>query len=204
METIAVLQAKMRLAKAEKALGALKAATKIEEAEEAWTDFLLAAATIYSKLQQGSKGNTKSQLWFTGKKRERKDDPLLRYLHFARNSDEHGIERVAEVTPSNAFFGRKLGFNERVPVQFQKLDPTTNQPEDQIHDGVFAGPTLKPIRAHDRRFGDYCDPPEKHRGEDILFANFVDGIATAALPYLRELVAEAETLVSDRSSAIAK
>jgi hypothetical protein len=88
MNPSAVLQAKQRLLKLEKALSALRSATTVEDAEEAWTDFLLAASTIYSKLEQGSKGYAKTEPWFGKKKKERKDDPLLRYLHYARNSDE--------------------------------------------------------------------------------------------------------------------
>jgi hypothetical protein len=52
MDAIAVEQAKGRLRRAEKAIQALEAADSFEAAEEAWTDFLLAAGTIYSKLEQ--------------------------------------------------------------------------------------------------------------------------------------------------------
>jgi hypothetical protein len=94
MNADAIDQAKSRLSRAEKALAALSAAKAIEEAEAAWTDFLIAAATIYSKLEQGAKGSGRCEGWFGQKKKARKDDQLLRYLHFARNSNEHGIERV--------------------------------------------------------------------------------------------------------------
>jgi hypothetical protein len=190
-------QAKARLARANKAIEAFSAATKIEEAEEAWTDFLLAAATIYSKLEQGAKGNPKSQTWFGNKKKERKSDPLLRYLHFARNSNEHGIERVAETTPPNYYFqeGRQLKFNERIPTKFQKVDPATNQPTGDFMDGMFAGPTLRPVRAHDRRFGDYCDPPDEHLGQTVEYGiSFCYDIGVIGLRYLTRLISEAEQL----------
>jgi hypothetical protein len=168
MDVLAVEQAKARLAKAERALIAFRSATKIEDAEEAWSDFLIAASTIYSKLEQGSKASPSSQGWFGRKKKERKDDPLLRYLHFARNSDEHGIERVVTTSKDNfAIGGRKLGFNERVPVTVQLADPVTRQPIGEKRDAVLAGPTLKPVRANDRRFGDFCDPPTTHMGQHI-------------------------------------
>jgi hypothetical protein len=197
MDALAVAQAKSRLSKAEKAMHALKAATNTEAAEEAWTDFLLASSTIYSKLEQGSKGHHQSQGWFGRKKRERKDDPLLRYLHFSRNSDEHGIVRVAATTNENfGIDGRALRFNERRPYKAQLLDPTTRQPSGRVLDVVIAGPTLKSIRVTDSRFGDHCDPPTTHMNQPILYSDFVDSLAEAALGYLKALVAEAEALIA--------
>ncbi len=198
MDAIAVELAKSRLAKTNKALAALKAATNYEQAEEAWTDFLLAAATIYSKLEQGSKGDGKSRGWFGQEEKERRDDPLLRYLHYARNSDEHGIERVAGYTGDNYDLGgRKLRFNERIPYQAQQLDKVSNETFGEKHEVVLAGPTLKPIRVHDRRFNDYCDPPDEHQGKHVRFSSFVIDIVEAAIPYLTELVSEAEALASN-------
>jgi hypothetical protein len=195
MNADALNQAKSRLIRAEKALAAIGAAKAIEDAEAAWTDFLLAAATIYSKLEQGAKGSGKCQGWFGRKKKERKDDPLLRYLHFARNSDEHGIERVVAQSPSNLHRGRPLSFNERIPVKLQPLDPVTNQFTGEWIDGVMAGPTIRPIRAHDRRFNDHCDPPTEHLGHPINFGgNFCYEIGALALIYLRSLLQEAESL----------
>jgi hypothetical protein len=168
MDAVAVAQARVSLVKAEKSLASLKAATKIEDAEEAWTDFLMATSRIYAKLEQGSKANGGSQGWFGRKKKERKDDELLRYLHFARNSDEHGIERVAATSGDNfGLDGRKRRFNERQPYKAQMLDQVTQEPVGETVDVVIAGPTLKPIRVTDSRFGDFCDPPKTHRGKPI-------------------------------------
>jgi hypothetical protein len=78
MDPQAVDQAKARLRKAKKALDALKKANDFEPAEDAWSDFLLAAAAIYSKLEQGAKSKGASAGWFGRKKKERKDDPFKR------------------------------------------------------------------------------------------------------------------------------
>jgi hypothetical protein len=69
MDSQAVEQAQSRLRRAKKALEALKTATNYEEAEEAWSDLLLASATIYSKLEQGSKSKGTSAGWFGRKKK---------------------------------------------------------------------------------------------------------------------------------------
>lgn len=200
MEPSAIAQARARLVKAEKALASFEAATTLEDAEEAWSDFLLAASTIYSKLEQGSKGHNRSAPWFGKKKKERRDDDLLRYLHFARNSDEHGIQRVSATTgPNFRGDGRAMRFNEREYVKMQKVNRQSGEPEGPLIDGVLAGPTLKPVRATDSRYGDYCDPPEIHLGEAIKYCSFVDGLAKAAIPYLRQLIEEAQELADSPS-----
>jgi hypothetical protein len=202
MDIHAVKQAKLRLIKAEKALAIMQAAKTLDDTEEAWTDFLIAAATIYSKLEQGSKQNPISKGWYERKKGERRKDPLLRYLHFARNSNEHGIERVVESTGENrdALTGRKLEVNERVPTTVQQVDPITGQTFGPISKAVMAGPSLRPMRAHDRRFNDYCDPPETHLGQPLEFMDFADVLAEAAMPYLRKLVGDAEALTDVKAS----
>jgi hypothetical protein len=62
-------------------------------------------------------------------------------------------------------------------------------------EGVIAGPTLRPIRAHDRRYNDYCDPPTEHLSRPINFGgNFCYEVGALGLDYLRALIQEAEGL----------
>ncbi len=52
------------------------------------------------------------------------------------------------------------------------------------------------IRVYDRRFGDHCDPPTSHLGNEIgLEDNHLIGVAALGLAYLKKLIAEAKTLV---------
>lgn len=193
VKAAAVEQAKTKLAKAERSLQSLKEASGFEMAEDAWTDFLLAVSGIYSKLEQGSKGEGKSEAWFGKKKYDRKKDQLLRYLHFARNADEHGIERIVIRDQGSSFLRRKMKFGERVPVRISPVDPSTGLlgPSDEA---FVPGPALGLIRVHDRRFGDSCDPPTEHLGNTIEH-RFPYDTAINAMPYLRTLISEAEGLV---------
>lgn len=196
MDAQAVEQARGRLRRADKALYALKTATGYEEAEEAWSDFLLAASTIYSKLEQGSKSRGSSAGWYGRKKNERKVDPLLRFLHHARNSDEHGIERVAERGGNLRDLGGKpLMFNEyREHVITDVRDGTTGEIKLQNIKAILHGPSLVMIRVHDR--GIYYDPPTTCMGKTIeVEDNSLIGIAGLGLEYLTKLVTEAETLI---------
>jgi hypothetical protein len=63
------------------------------------------SSTIYSKLEQGAKGCGPSDAWFGRKKYDRKTDPLLRYIHHARNADEHGLEAVTSHDPASLSVG---------------------------------------------------------------------------------------------------
>src|SRR6516165_1236564 len=91
MKAIGLDSARERLRRAHSAFERLERATTNKDRETAWSDFLLASHAVYSKLEQGSKGCGKSQAWFGRKKHERKNDELLRYIHHARNIDDHGI-----------------------------------------------------------------------------------------------------------------
>jgi hypothetical protein len=197
MDPNAVEQAKRRWERAEKAMQDLRDAKEFEAAENAWIDFLHAAGTIYTKLEQGAKISGKSQGWFGLKKKERKDDLVLRYLHFARNSDEHGIERLVTEFAGSALgvkeLGQKLAFNEKAHVRVKRVDPITNQPDGLETDGIIEGPCMRLVRATDKRFNDYCDPPENCDGTVIYCSPNILG--ACALPRLQKIISEARGLI---------
>ena len=191
MEHDALVQARQRFARATEALEDLERAASYNEAESAWSDFLLATSTIFSKLEQGAKGQGKSTAWFGRQKRRRKIDPVLQYLHFARNSDEHGIKRVTERHPDSNWQGKPKAFWEREELELEKVDKETGEPTGLKFKAWATGPRLSLVRASDSRFGDYCDPPtlEGELPNDPL------AVAKAALPILDEILVEAEELV---------
>ena len=187
----AIEQAKIRLQKAEQALSALRSAEYFDDAEIAWSDFLIACAGIYSKLEQGAKGFPKSEPWYGTEKNLRKKDPLLRYLHFARNADEHGIERVTDRSIDNL----NLKFNERQHKQMRLVNQQTHDPIGDPIDVIVAGPTIKLIRIYDKRFGDFADPPQTHLGCPTAFGStFPDELGDLAITYLRSMIGRAEKL----------
>lgn len=197
MDPNAVEQAAERLTRAEKALQDLKHSSSFVEAEAAWRDFLLAINSIYSKLEQGAKTSGKSKAWFGRKKNERKNDPLLRYLHFARNSDEHGIERITERQAGSTLLekpmNRPLEFNEQVPGTITKFDPDTRTLIGEAANITIDGPHLMLVTAHDSRFGDSCDPPKEHFGENVDH-RYPLGVGEAALPHFVRMISDASDL----------
>jgi len=78
-DSIPIRHCLLRLEKAKVALNRLENVTVRSQVESAWSDLLLAASGIYSKLEQASKASNKTKTWFGKIKKERKDDPLLSY-----------------------------------------------------------------------------------------------------------------------------
>lgn len=188
MNIQAIEQAGLRLERAQRALNDLRAATDYERAEQAWSDFLLAANTFFSKLQQGAKEDGKSNAWFGRKVDQRRTDPTLRYIRAARHSDEHGIERI--IQRHDAGWG--LPFGEQKKTQIQKVDPQTSELVGEPIDAYLYGPRIVAITAHDRRYNDKCDPPVGYiRGE----GSFPPDIAEDAVAKLRHVLEEAAELV---------
>jgi hypothetical protein len=197
MNPTALALAKNKLYVAAESCTNLQNAKSFVEAELAWSAFLMAASTVYSKLEQGTKGSGKCQGWYGRKKKERKDDPLLRYLHFARNSDEHGIEfgtyrnvpMVGDFAIPEEFFGQDI------PIEIEGIDSITKKPDGERRQGTLAGPNIVLQTVTDSRYGDKCDPPKMHLGKPILKPT-VQTIAALGLAYLDTLIAEAERLPS--------
>lgn len=191
MDANAVVQASERIMWAEDALVALRRADDFPSAEKAWSSFLLATSTFFSKLQQGSKTNGKSKTWFGRQLYVRKNSPVLRYIHFARNADEHGIIRVTVRRGDNWWQGRQLGFGERISAPVQRVDQVTLDPIGEPIKAWALGPYVQLVRAYDTRYNDYCDPPEL---KDKIGTNPID-VAEEALPLPRRILAEAAELI---------
>lgn len=128
MESEAYRHAVAAKTRAERALERLRLATNLEEAEEAWDHFLHSASRVHEKLRAGANDHGKTWAWFKLKLDERATDPLLVYMHHARNSDHHRFENVTEWSSgargfahrpvaSGIIFLRTVGHNLRlVPV----------------------------------------------------------------------------------------
>jgi hypothetical protein len=208
MHPNAVSQAKVRLQKAEAALARLETAKQLAPIEEAWSDFLIASGGIYSKLEQGAKGFGKSAAWFGKRKKERKDDSLLSYLHHARNSDEHGIDHgVDTVHTSHVIWTKDAGgWVRQSTIHVSSEDDESdsrlsneakvtvyNDSGDEIESKVFITHSIKLLRVRDSRFGDSFEPPKTFLGDRVFDVTPL-GVARLATPYLKRLILEAEAL----------
>lgn len=166
----------------------------------AWWQFLLAAAGIYSKLEQGAKDYPQSTAWFGKRKRQRKVDPLLRYLHQARNAEEHGIRGSSysvATRATNPGRGVKIVNNEEGELVRLEVpqDIPLGAPVAQL---IPAGVRLVPVL--DGRSRQTFHPPREHLGiaipvEPPLSRDHPLTVARPALRYLEEMVEDAKKLL---------
>jgi hypothetical protein len=152
--------------------------------ESAWWAFLLATNAVYTKLEQGSKGDGGDEAWFGQAKELRRKDELLSYIHHARNSDEHRLESVtapkgiggyavegAEVVLDSEGNITGIKATAGVPMRVQLTPP---------------GIRLLPVTDRSRTY----NPPTTHLGQ-TLWDNSPLWVAKSALHYLEGLVADA-------------
>jgi hypothetical protein len=199
MEKLALEKAQARLSTAERALAANKAARTFPAFEEAWTTFLLATNTIYTVLEQGAKSHATSRQWFAGEQKRRRKDPLLQYLHQARNADEHGIEPITKRVPMSLELSSQDG--QPFSIYGIKIMKSGKVEVDAVSDaGGFVEHKLHPPYAclrtvYDRRHGNKYDPPNEHFGTrlDDLTPFRAAQLSFAAC---RDLISRAEALLT--------
>lgn len=153
--------------------------------EARWADFLMAANGVYTKLEQGSKGNEKSGCWFKRQRSNQKQDPLLRYLRQARNAEEHGIRRVTERVSSKIMLepGGSISLESDGTQWIVKSAERVVPALDRVILVTVFGTT----------FNDRCDPPRRHLGQPLTNAA-PQTVAALAITYLQSVLEEARRL----------
>jgi hypothetical protein len=188
-------KARARLVQAFKAHEALKEASSLAEYESAWTLLLTALNSVYTILEQSCKGSARSEQWFAKAKRQRRTDEFLRYLHHARNADEHGLAEVLVHEPAALAINGGGG-----GIYIDRLIAGPDGIVELKGAALNGGPlqvtktpsriVLKSVR--DR--GVIYDPPKTFLGEPLDDASPV-GVGGAALEFLVHFFVEAETLL---------
>lgn len=196
MLNVAITKAESRLAKAITAQGRLTASTSFREFEPAWADFLVALNGVYAALEQGAKETPQSRQWFGRKKRERREDPLLQYLHQARNADEHGLEPIAEdktfrmtviADPGVVVTGANMTIGGR-EYHMPKIDGNIQNP------GILSVNFACLVTVKDTRFNTSFAPPTEHLG-NVIEDTSPRGIAALGAQFHSSLVKEATSLI---------
>ena len=198
MRLVAVAKARMRLEVASEAIRALEVAEGHEVFGKAWMTFLLAANGVHSSLEQGAKSNPQSRQWFGQKKNERRRDPLLQYLHQARNADEHGLEPIIEHVGGRVKIGdgihgggvRRVSFDSQGYATVVK-DPTYPNTHIEV---VQPHPILSTV--YDARYGNRYAPPREHLNQPLRDLSPI-GLAVLSVEYISGLIQEAEKLPPD-------
>ncbi len=194
-------KANARLNTARQALLAIQNSTSFSEFEPAWVAFITALNTIYTVLEQGAKSNSTSRQWYGGKKRERREDPLLQYLHQARNAEEHGIAPITQHEPGSLFVGVS---GESVHIEKMTIDGSGNvkmrlKPVNGKLPTVMATPPqTRLVTVRDDRFGTTFDPPTTHLGKNLTSGSPLE-VANLGMAYHEGLVSDATSMAMNTS-----
>ena len=201
MNKTALRQAWERLHRAKAALDSIRTARSIHHIASAWSDFLSACSAVYNKLEKGAKGHPKSEPWFGRVKNARRTDPLLCYVHHARNSDEHGIADVVKKTQGSfAIKGdvhiERLETDSHGNVRIGKITGlNASRPPELLV--VPATVTLLPV--FDDRFNDTFPVPDSHLGQRLESGSLLE-VAERAFQYMEGLLKEAGGLAEATES----
>lgn len=188
-----------RLEKARLALQRLEQTKDPVETESAWSDLILAASSIYSKLEQGSKITGSAVGWYGRKSHERKNDPLLSYLLHARNADEHGIKDITRVAKGEGQIRFYEPFDP-AKLEGKKLiigrDPLGNLVLGKSSDAPFSvevhnEPTCVLVPVKDR--GVSYQPPTTHLGQQLDDTTPL-AVGRLAVLYLEALINDARAV----------
>ena len=196
MDQAAIKHAQERLRRVRNAIAAMEQAKIIGNMDVAWWTFVLAANSIYTKLELGAKGSGPAGGWLGKKLRERRKDELLSYIHQARNFDEHNLQGAIQYVhqPRVSFVdGEGYTIIRQAKGSGQELRITRKDPHAKIQLRVkLPGAHLKPVKD---RFGHVYNPPETHLGKPLTDKRPI-AVAKLALSYLEQLVSEASDYVT--------
>lgn len=156
---------------------------------KSWSDFLIYANRIYEKLSAGA-NTSKTRAWAGRMIFQRRKDPLLIYLHQARNSDEHGFDGIVKLVPSS--ITNLTG----APLEMQELIGPADARGYQFTLPPGGIVSIKPAHAeivevHDRRHGDSFPPPTSHLGKPLANHD-VSHVAGLSLAFLEGMVLDAQ------------
>jgi hypothetical protein len=182
----------------------------IEAAKRYWSIFLVSINGVFSKLELGAKCCNNCATWFGKHRHERKSDPLLHYIHHARNSEEHGLEEQVVHAPQSLSFEptAPLGLP-LFPTKFNFAGQDEENPQPaKITIGYRDGTTkvvtklvkqnyvnrqLVLVKATSVRNPVPISPPNMHRGKEINGFEPTE-VAGLAIGYFGAMVLEAKSL----------
>ena len=149
------------------------------------------ANRVYTKLENGSKHNSKSKGWFGRIVHERRKDPLLRFIHQARNTEEHGL---AGSSNTQAAMSAQGSIHIKCTVVTDDMFAVEYTPANS-GSKLAVRFSLNLCSVVDDRFGNTFEPPREHLGQPLVDVSPL-GVAEAALGYLGNLITKAKRFMS--------
>jgi hypothetical protein len=199
MKAVAIDKAEDHLAIAREALEQLHLVNGYKSYERAWSEIIAQLSRFYSKLEQGAKGCATSEPWFGQIKKARGSDPLMSYIHHARNSDEHGLDHITQRRADSMTLGFpattevKVGFEMMIDDKgaMHVWNPTVDSPNGGINSVEIVNPRVELVSVKDR--GVVYAPPQMHDAKPIVDRSPA-GCARLAIGHLERLLSKARKL----------
>ena len=197
MNPQAINKASKRLEKAKEAYKKLQHSTNFREFESAWIDFLLAVNGVHTAIKAGRSTSPKNRQWCGMQAAAARKDQLLRYLHHARNEDEHGLEPILAYVDGRTTFAGTGGLHiknlviRRGVIETADMRPVTKGGVITVT-AIPAHAKLLPVK--DSRDGNVYDVPMEHLSKPILDQSPV-GCAALAIDYYIQYIKDAAKLI---------
>lgn len=189
-----------RLTKATGALFDCRKSSNFKEFYSHWAEFLIHTGGVLNALEAGAQYTPQGKQWYGNVKRQGRNDPLVRYMHQARNTEEHEAEaktashregRIGIGGPGETIrlseirFGRQLWDNPVEYLRGRAINTSTGQTATIRL--TPAGPQLVPVTYRNVTFA----PPGEHKGKRLKSDHPV-AIADEYLAYLKDLIEQAK------------
>jgi hypothetical protein len=193
MSTIAIRHSELAVVSATEAWRLLSDPFSLDDAERAWLSYLTEIDTVFEKLDRAASEGEAAR-WWEGVRHERRKDPLLRYIHQARNSARHGLVEIATQRPGHfAISGGDIDIdylhmeNGRASGRVYSVNP-----ERPAH-AVSRAASLQLVDVVDK-YKNVHAVPREHLGAPIHFPS-PQAVAALGLRYVTALVARGRDLL---------
>lgn len=215
MTTIDLSKAKKELRAARRDLEMMRGASSFDVYEDAWRSGLAALERCWHAIQHaGKSASPRFSPWLGKYTSFRRTDPLVCYLHHARNSQEHSIRETIEHVPGFIGIGVAPGMiGAPIPEEFRRtlgLPPgTLAYPMPNVYidgagkmtiEGDRRGVHIEPSRTELLRVADsgvHYDPPTEHLGFRLAKRDPVT-VLDLGVRFYEEVLIDAEQTFSPR------
>jgi hypothetical protein len=182
-----LMRSKRELRAAKASVQAMREATSFEAYALAWQTFLVRLERVWVKAERECQAfRNQFQPWQGTFTRKRKNDPLLRFLHHARNVDHHSIQPTA--------CERIIGFTLEIPPSGEvelHLDTEKQQlkfvGKCKITDLLPPAVILLSIVDSGTRY----DPPTEHMGQKLTATDPL-AVAEKGLAFYEDFLSQLE------------
>jgi hypothetical protein len=182
-------KARAELNAAGRALERMKKASSFQDFEDAWKELLSGIEKVWTKTEhECATRSSKFKPWQGKYTSARRNDPLLRYLHHARNADQHTIQQIVDHRPGHMTLNALGGGSWYIKHMEIRGGQVVSYRGDKPLVQTVHPPRIELLKVLDR--GVSYAPPTEHAGRPLERRDPIT-IAELALAYYTEFVNEA-------------